>query len=73
MSLRQPMEVYGSLGKGMSSQVWEVWGVYGCLDQYMGSLCKCRAAYRYSRSDYGSVQEVYSSLQKSIVSVHQSR
>ena len=44
MSLRQPTEVYGSLGKGMCSQVWEVWGVYGSLGKNMGSLCKCRAA-----------------------------
>ena len=44
MSVRQPTEVYGCLGKGISSQVWERWGVYGTLAKYMGSLCKCRAA-----------------------------
>ena len=82
-------EVYGSIGqsigedigslgesaccKGMSNEVLGSLGVSTVVQVSIWAVCQCRAFYRQSRSVYGSLQEVYSSLRMSIVSRHQSR
>ena len=69
---RQSRAVYRSTGEATASLllvkrcVWKSRRVYGTKSKYMDSLCQCWAV-------YSRLQEVYSSLRKSIVSLQQSR